>query len=247
MVAWSLTHFIYLIVTIAFLVGTCFAVSKMPKKWQNVMFVFAVVMGSGGLFFRYAMNLSFGGRLHIDTLFIQTMQVCNFNFILLPLMLVPKFKLARQYSVFFSMFAASTIMVSFPKTYAGCEWYDISLLNFWCNHLFAIALPLWMMSAKRLYPERKYILKVTICVFAYFTLVFLLTEFFMMIGILPQGSSFSYVHNPKTMPIISTLYRYIGLPYVHLLPLLPVAVGVFYLWSLPFNKRKSQKTEKSKN
>ena len=243
MVTASIEHIIFLVISIAFLVGTCFAVSKMSKKWQNVMFVIAVVIGCGGIFFRYAMNLSFKGQIRIDTLLIQTMQVCNFNFILLPLMLVPKLKLARQYSVFFAMFAASTTMLSFPKSYAGYEWYDLEIINFWLNHLFAVALPLWMMSAKRLYPDKKYIIKVTVCVFAYFTLVFLLTEWFISDGILPQGSSFSYVHNPKGMPIITTLYNLIGLPYVHLLPLLPVVVGIFYLWSMPFNKNKFSKSK----
>ena len=247
MVTGSLTHFIFLAVSIVFLVGTSFAVNKMPKKWQNVMFIIAVVIGSGGLFFRYAMNCSFDGTLRIDTLFIQTLQVCNFNFILLPLMLVPKFKLARQYSVYFAMFAASTTMFSFPKSYEVYNWYDIEVINFWCNHVFAVALPLWMMCAKRLYPDRKYIVKVTICVVLYFTLVFALTEWFMAVGILPKGSSFSYVHDPKGMPIITTLYELIGGPYVHLLPLFPVIVGFFYLWSLPFNKNKSTKTKKTKS
>ena len=236
MVTASLTHIIFLAISTAFLVGTSIAVAKMPKKWQNLMFASAVIIGSGGIFFRYAMGLSFEEKIRIDNLFIQMLQVCNFNFILLPLMLIPKFKLARQYSVFFSMFAACTTMLSFPKTYARYNWYDIELINFWCNHLFAIALPVWMMSAKRLYPDRRYILKTTICVFVYFTLVFLFTEWFMSAGILPKGSSFSYVHNPKNMPIISTLYNLIGLPYVHLLPLLPIMVAFFYLWSLPFNK-----------
>ena len=44
MVTASIEHIIFLVISIAFLVGTCFAVSKMSKKWQNVMFVIAVVI-----------------------------------------------------------------------------------------------------------------------------------------------------------------------------------------------------------
>lgn len=232
----NLTHVILLLVTVVFLMGTCFAVSKMARKWQNVMFIFATLLCSGGVFFRYAMNMSFTSGLHLDRLLIQMLQVCNFNFILLPLMLIPKCEIARQYSAFFSMFAASTVLISFPSTYATNEWYDVEFLNFWLNHVFAIALPLWMMSAKRLKPDKKYIVKVSICVFAYFLAVFLLTELLMLVKVLPVGSSFSYVHNPKNMPIITQLYNLIGLPFVHLLPLFPVIVGFFYGWAWLFKK-----------
>ena len=78
----STSHIILLLATVGFLAITCFAISKLPRKWQNVMFVFAVVMGSGGLFFRYALNMSFTSGLHVDTLLIQLLQVCNFNFVL---------------------------------------------------------------------------------------------------------------------------------------------------------------------
>ena len=56
-------------------------------------------------------------------------------------------------------------------------------------------------------------------------------------GILPPNSSFSYVHDPKGMPIITQLYNLIGKPYVHLLPLVPVLFGGFYLISMPFTKK----------
>ena len=76
-------HIILLITTVCFLVATCFAVSKMSKKWQNVMYVFATIMCSSGVFFRYAMNLSFTSGVRVGSLLIQLMQVCNFNFILI--------------------------------------------------------------------------------------------------------------------------------------------------------------------
>ena len=125
MTTGDIHHIILFLVTVVFLVLSSFAVSKMPRKWQNAMFIIAAVLGSAGVFFRYAMNCSFAEGIRIDTLLIQMLQVCNFNFILLPLMLIPKCKIARQYSVFFAMFAASTTMFSIPKSLAvyacGCR------------------------------------------------------------------------------------------------------------------------------
>lgn len=200
------------------------------------MFVIAAVLGSGGIFFRYAMNLSFGGELHLDTLFVQTLQVCNFNFILLPLMLIPKFELARQYSIYFSMFAACTTLFSIPKSYASYEWNDPALLNFWFNHVFAIALPIWMLAAGRLIPQRKYIPHVSLAVFCYFTSVYAIGSVMMALQMNTFGCSMSYVFDPKGMPLITQFYELIGGPYVHLLPLIPLLIGFFYLWSIPFNR-----------
>ena len=235
MTTFSIEHICLLFATVLFFVGSYFAVAKMPAKLQQVMFIIAAVLGSGGIFFRYAMNLGFEGNLRFDALFVQILQVCNFNFVLLPLMLIPKLELPRQYSVFFSMFAASTTLFSIPQSFAGKEWYDPEMLNFWFNHVFAIALPIWMMAAGRLRPQRKYIWPVTACVFAYFTVVYVVSSLLMYYQLPTYGCSFSYVHDPKGMPIITQLYELIGGPYVHLLPLIVVLIGIFYLFSLPFN------------
>lgn len=237
MANFSTEHILLLLGTIIFLVASCYGVSKLSRKWQNVVFIVTAVLGSGGVFFRYAMNLKFTLDIRLDTLFIQALQVCNFNFILLPLMLIPKFELARQYSIFFSMIAASTVMLSIPSSYSAYNWYDITLLNFWFNHVFAVALPLYMLSSGRLKPSVRYILSVTVCVVLYFTLVFGITALLWELEVLPRTTSFSYVYDPKGMPIITQLYSLIGLPFVHLLPLVVVLVGFFYLFSMPFTKK----------
>ena len=232
----SLPHIILFLITVVFIALSSIIVSKMPKKWQNAMFVVAAVLGSGGIFFRYAMDMSFTSGLHLGTLAIQVLQVCNFNFVLLPLMLIPKCEIARQYSVFFSMFAACTTMFSIPSSISSYEWYNPIVLNFWFNHVFAIALPIWMIAAKCLRPEKKYIPLVSGCVFGYFTLVYLLTEALMALGVLAPGSSFSYVHNPKGMPLLTQLFELIGLPYVYLFPVIPIFVLFCYLWSWLFKR-----------
>lgn len=236
MTTGSISHIILLIATIIFIIISSIIISKAPRKLQNIMYCFAAIVGSGGIFFRYAMDLSFKNGIDIQSLLIQMLQVCNFNFILLPLMLIPKFEGIRQYSVFFSMFAASTTLLSIPNSLNVNEWNDILFLNFWFNHVFAIALPVWMIASKRLCPRKKYIPIVSLCVFLYFSIVYLATEGLMTMEIIPQGSSFSYVHDPKGMPIITWLYNLIGLPFVHLIPLFPVLIIFFYLWTIPFKK-----------
>ena len=168
----STEHICFFLATIAFLVLTSFAVSKMPKLWQNVMFIIAAVLCMGGIFYRYAMGMSFNNGINLKSLAIQMMQVCNFNFILVILMFIPRFEIARQYSIMFSVFAACTTFVGLPSEWAEHNWYDITILNFWLNHVFAVALPIWMFAARRLKPKKEYAFKITICVVAYFTVSF---------------------------------------------------------------------------
>ena len=174
MKSFSQEHFLLLFATVAFVAVTMFAASRLPRKWQNVLFAVGAALCALGVFWRYAVGLpSFDkgetwaqyvselpkllGGLKWETVAIQMLQVCNFNMVLVILMLVPKFELARQYSFMFSMFAAATVMLSIPSRFADDLWYYPDFLNFWLNHVFAIALPLWMMAAGRLKPQKKYI------------------------------------------------------------------------------------------
>lgn len=231
------THLIFLAVTISFLALSMWGVSKMSKKWQNALIVCAVVVCSGGIFYRYALGLSFEKGLSVQIL-IQMLQVCNFNFILLPLMLIPKCELARQYSFMFSMFAASTALISVSKSFANVSWDNPELMNYWLNHVFAIACPLWMLSARRIKPQKKYVLPVLICVFVYFTAVYGFCELLRANGIIAPDKSFSYIYDTMGFLPLDWLYNLIGVPYFYLYPLIPLAYGFFYLQAHLFRNYK---------
>ena len=197
------THLILLLVTVAFIALTCFIVSKLSRRWQNFLFVLGALMCAGGILWRYGFDF--------ETVLEQMLQVCNFNLILVLLMLVPKFELARQYSVMFSMFAAATVMFSIPSRYAAVPWHDAEFLNFWLNHVFAIALPLWMVAAKRLRPKREYITSVAVCVIIYFLVVYGCTEVLRDLGKIAPDKSFSYVHDPGGILPLELLYKVISI------------------------------------
>lgn len=218
------------------MVLSCLAVAKMPRKWQNVMIVISVVICSSAIFYRFAMGLSWEGGLDLKTLLLQQLQVCNFNFILLPLMLIPKFKLARQYSFYFSMFAAATTLVALNTRWGGAPWYEPIVFNSWLYHSFAIICPLWMFAARGLRPERKYILPVSGCVFGYFTLVYIISEILKGAGIMAESQSFSYIYNTDGIPVLHTFHKWIGVPYWHLAPAFVIVVIFFFLLSLPFTR-----------
>ena len=235
MTPFDKTHLILLMATVGFIAVTMLAASKLSRRGQNILFALGALICAGGVFFRYAMGLSFSPTaLNWQTLAIQMLQVCNFNFLLVLLMLVPKFELARQYSFFFSMFAAATVMVSFPRSWANLKWYDTTVLNFWLNHVFAIALPLWMLAAGRLKPQKKYILPVSICVIGYFLAVYGASEWLISKGLLKVENAFSYVYDPGGIGLLEWLYELIGLPCFYLAPLIPAMVAFFWLLTVIF-------------
>lgn len=238
MTAFGTEHFCMLIATIFFLTLTCVLIRKMSTRMQNAAFILAAILCAGGIFYRYAMGLSFESELSLKTLALQMLQVCNFNFILVFLMLIPKMELARQYSIYFSMFAAMTTFVSISKSWANLEWYSPTVLNSWLNHLFAVALPLWMIASGRTKPKKRYILPVSICVFAYFTAVYAISELLIRQGIITEATSFSFIYKTDGVGIFDFLYSIIPHPYLYLLPLFPFMLAFFYAWAKIFEKSK---------
>lgn len=249
MKSFDSTHLMLLMATVMFIALTMFLAYKLPRRWQTVLFIAGALVCAGGIFWRYALNMTLSPfTLRFETLLIQMLQVCNFNFVLVLLMLVPKCELARQYSLMFSMFAAATVMLSIPARFADDMWYSPDFLNFWLNHVFAIALPLWMLAAGRLKPQKKYILPVTVCVVAYFLIAFGCIELLRSVGKLAENQSFSYIHDPGGVGLLEWLHELIPLPFVYLLPLIPPMIGFF--WALvamfrnyevqPFAKKREQ-------
>ncbi len=230
------THLLFLIATILFLLSTMYLVSKLNRKWQNIMFIFATLMCSGGIFFRYAMGLEFTLHLNMRLFLVQLLQVCNFNFILLPLMLFKRNEIARQYSFMFSMFAASTTLIALSKDWRNLEWYDINIINSWLNHTFAIALPLWMLSARLLKPKKEYILKVSILIVLYFIGSYVIQELLKSKEIISMNANYSFIYGDQSIFIFDYLYKIIKMPFFYMLPLLPILILFFIVLTKIFKK-----------
>ena len=226
-------HWGFMLGTLAFVVLTMWLVSRMNYKNQNRMFVFGVIGCCVSCIFRFAMQNSFTNGFRIDLLARSWLQVCNFNFILLPLMLIPKFNIARQYAILFSFASAVTGIV-------GCgfdePWYDPEVLSYWAYHIFAIATPLWMVAARRLKPEKQYVVETGFCVFMYFTIVAVIVTICVLTGAMGPKPGYSFIYDPSGVGIFEWLYSLIQMPYFYLYPVFPVIMLLFYLVSLAFKK-----------
>lgn len=237
----GLAHIMMLIATIVIIVAMMIVVSKVSYKCQCVMIYSAVGLCMLGIMFLHLTH--YGTSIDFKNFFEQMFQVCNFNFILLPLCLIRKNELARQYLFYFSMFAAMSTFVAYPSDVENSMWYSVVTLNFWLDHMLVVAVPLMMISARWFKPQKKYVLWVVLCLVVYFGVAFFAN--FAFNGWQINGShNHSYTMNDGGIMILKPLFKLIPIPYVYLLPLLIPFAAAFYLLAYLFKDYKIKENYK---
>lgn len=226
-------HIMMVVVSIILIVGLCVLVARVSYKWQCVIIHSSVVLCMAGILFLHLTR--YGTTLDFKNFFEQIFQVCNFNFILLPLCLIKKNELARQYLFYFSMFAAMSTFVSYTSDVEDSMWYSVIALNFWLDHFLVIAITFMMISARWFKPRKEYILPVIMTMILYFLSAFVANYLFN--GCMITGAhNHSYTMDPDDIMILNPMFKLIPIPFVYLLPFAPILAVLFYLLSLIFRK-----------
>lgn len=234
MTQYDVIHISALALTLLFFIASSYLVSKMNRFFSWLMIALAAIAASLGIFYRYALALGAVDTPDFKQLSLQMLQVCGFNFILLPLCLIPGFRLARQYAVFFSMLAAASTLFSPPGDWAGLEWYDMFVFNSWFNHVFAVAAPLWLIASRREKPELKYVPWVSLSVLLYFSTSAAIQSYLIGEGIISEKNSFSFIYNTLGVPFFDFFYSLIPHPYFYLLPIWVIVTALFLVAALIF-------------
>ncbi len=228
-------HIIMVLVSIILIVALMIIVSKVSYKVQCTIIHSCVLLCMLGITFLHLTH--YGKTLDFKNFFNQMFQVCNFNFILLPLCLIKRNELGRQYLFYFSMPCALSTFVSYVSDVENSMWYSVVTLNFWLDHLLIVLIPLLMISARWFKPEKKYVVYSCVCMIIYFASCFLANYLLNGCNILGPHNH-SYTMKSDGIIILKPLYDLIKIPFVYLLPLLPVFAGVFYIEALCFTKYK---------
>ena len=164
----------------------------------------------------------------LDNLLIQQLQVCNFNFILLPLCMFKRNELARQYLFFFSMPMALSTFVSYPGDVESSMWYSVVCLTFWVNHFLIVMVPLLMLATHRFKPRLEYVPKVILCIFAYFAIAFIGN--YILNGFAIDGAhNHSYTMGAGSIMLLKPIWEIIPIPFVYLLPVAPLLFLLYLL------------------
>ena len=76
MKSFESTHLMLLLATVAFIALTMYAAYKLPRRAQTVLFIVGALLCAGGIFWRYALNMTLSPlTLRWETLFIQMLQI----------------------------------------------------------------------------------------------------------------------------------------------------------------------------
>ena len=232
----GVAHIIMVVVSILIVACLMFVVAHVSYKWQCVIIYSAVFVCMLGIAFLHLTH--YGTQFDFKNFFTQMFQVCNFNFILLPLCLIKKNELGRQYLFYFSMPCALSTFVTYVSDVENSMWYSIVTLNFWIDHLLVVAVPLMMIAARWFKPQKKYIPWICLCILIYFGCCFIAN--FALNGWQTSGPhNHSYTMSSGGILVLVPLFKLIPIPFVYLLPMLPICALLFYLISIPFKNYKT--------
>ena len=213
----------------------CLIVKSVNEKTQNIIIGTSSTICVLGIFFLHCTH--YGTTLDFKNLLVQMFQVCNFNFILLPLCLIKRNELARQYLFFFSMPMALSTFVSYPSDIEQSMWYSIVCLTFWINHFLIVIIPFMMIATKRFKPRKEYIWKVLICIFIYFLVAFI-ANYVLNDFSIEGAHNHSYTMDAGGIMLLKPIYKLIPIPFIYLLPVLPVLSLLYYLIAISFKNYK---------
>ena len=234
-------HLTYLSITILFYIIGGIVMRKSNKVVQYTVLIIMTVVVMFGIFFRYAMGLNFHTNindLNFKILAMEMLQVCNFNFILLPLALIPKIKLFRQYLLFFSIFGAMTSLISVPSSFKSLDALNISIINSWLNHALTVGIGIFIIASRIDKPRIKYIIPVTIGVFIYFSVVAIISYYLIRKGVIMPENSFSFIYDRGKTAGFSFFYKICPVDYFYLYLIFPILIGFFVGLGYSFKKYK---------
>ncbi len=114
------SHLLMVLAILLIIAGLMIIVYKSNKIVQNIIITSVAVLGTVGIFFLHGTH--YGTRLDLKNLGMQMFQVCNFNFILLPLCLFKK-KWTCKTILIFLFYASGLINIRYiPKR---CGKFDV--------------------------------------------------------------------------------------------------------------------------
>ena len=231
----GLSHILMILASVILSVILIFIVAKSKEKVQYIVITTVGLIAVFGIFFLHGTH--YFTELDFYNLGKQMFQVCNFNLILIPLALFKRNELARQYLFYFSMPAALSTFVTYPSDVENSLWYSLVTITFWVNHLFIALTPILLVASKRFKPHINYVPKVVVCIMLYFGAAFLV-NYAINGWSVTGGSNLSYTMSSGSIMILKPLFKLIPIPYVYLLPIVPVLLLIYYLIAFAFKNYK---------
>ena len=222
---WGVAHLIVIFLSVLFIVLGCIFIPKLKPKTQKLIFWILALSTSFVIIFRFVFLYQ---DYNIDVIFKLTLQLCNFNFIVLPLACFSKFKLARHYLLFVQFAGAFLMYFFYDKYLEASSLFDLQTITYWYYHLIPIALPIFMIASKRFKPEFKYVIPTFISMLSYFYVVTVGNSHLMKHKGYSPINTFSSVFFTNENPILEALYDFLPVPMLYLVPIFLYLLLIWY-------------------
>lgn len=213
---WGLAHFIVIIFSLLFIISGCIVIPKLKKRTQTIIFWILALSSSLVTIWRFVFLFD---DYEIDVIFKLTLQICNFNFLILPLACIKRFKLIRHYLLFFQLVGALLMYFFYDQYLAATSLLELESLTYWYYHLIPIALPIFMIAAKRFKTEKKYVFPTFICMISYFYLVTVGNSHLMTYRGYSIQNTYSSMFFTNENSILEALYDFLPVPMLYLAPI----------------------------
>lgn len=227
---YSLPHLSMLLISPIIVITLYYILRNKTKKTQSiVLFVLAILNALLYLSYKLAMAFTYDTFIILNEL---PLHLCNLNLVLIPIAIATKNKLLMSYFYYVGLIAAFCGVMFFDSYFLGRETYSYIVLVYFIYHSILIAFPILFISLKFFTPSLNYIWKSLLLLLGLATIMLIVNIIFRTTGICPEANYFYTMGMPDN-PILGMLMKFIPVPLLYCLPIIPVLYLFGVLITLP--------------
>jgi hypothetical integral membrane protein (TIGR02206 family) len=234
---FSWQHFLLLVLTIGYTVGLFLILKKRTQKVQFKVLLSIAIFSVLLFAWRWRVLFTEQGLSPGEYGGLLPLELCNIGAFVLPFTVFFKKRFLFVFSFFINFIGAVLAFILIPDALHQRFFLHPQFLDFFIIHVNLIAIPFVMVAC------RWYKLRFKDAIFAT-TLFYALGLILLVINLLLETinwpgdhTNYLFIMGPRGFPILIQLYDLISIPFVYLLPVLPVFLGYCVLVMLPFVKR----------
>lgn len=212
---WGLAHFLIIFVSLLIVALGCKYLPKAQKKTQDIVFWVLAGLEVLVVLVRFAVIFQDGVAMYFARILLQ---VCNTNWIWLPLFLLTKSDIIKHYVLFIQGVSALLVYFFFYDFLNTTNVYDFQTWTFWVYHLIPICLPVWSLCCGRWKLNVKALWPVLLIGLLYIYFVTLADQWLIDQGMITAEQSFTYSHSPQGVGILEIFYQLLPVPGIYLVP-----------------------------
>jgi len=234
---FSWQHILILVLTAGYTVGLYFILKKCTEKVQfKTLFLLAIF---SVLLFAWRWRVLFTGQELTPGEYggLLPLELCNIGAFVLPFTVLFKKRFLFVFSFYINLIGALLAFILIPDALHQRFFLHPQFLDFFIIHANLIAVPFAMIACGWYKFRLKDTVFATTLFYALGLILLVINLFLEAINWPGDHTNYLFIMGPRGFPILNELYDWIPIPFVYLLPVLPLFLGYCILVTLPIVKR----------